>query len=343
MDFVGHVKRVRLTATCVYLCIINYDYILFLRRHLWAISAFALFVIAFFLTDFVTSSSEYDYDKYSVVLFGFAVPADAISKDPIAVRISRHQKLDDTRDLALEAKFHFLRELKKGEAIIRIGGVANANQCQSLTQRAKPLDQDVSKGDEAYFSTYDVDTKMDFSSIPTYNIEPVVGPTAYSSHEVDGTKSPDRWLYLECKLNVRPYAKSFASRSLRFESADLLNGALRLGPFVQPPYVVNVDSFSFEDAFRISGGSVDGVQRADFERSLDVVKAKQFTVYWKDQRQAELRDILLVMVGGIAGLIGACLLEWIRPLAKSDSAGTRGRAAAAAAAARLYQQHRRQK
>jgi hypothetical protein len=311
-------KSARSRATRVYLCVVNYDYILFLRRHLWAISAFALFLIAFFLTELVTSSSEYDYDKYSVVLFGFVAPADAISKDPIAVNISRHKKTDDTGDLELEAEFHFLRELGKGEAAIRIGGVANGNQCQSVTQRNMPLDQNVSKGDDDYFSTYDVDTKMDFSIIPTYKIEPVVGPTAYSSHEVDGTRVPDRWLYLECKLNVRPYAKSFASRSLRFESADLLNGAPRLGPFVQPPYVVNVDSFSPEDAFRISGGSVDGVQRADFERNLDVVKAKHFTVYWKDQRQAELRDILLVAVGGLAGLIGACLLEWIRPLAKSD-------------------------
>lgn len=296
-----------------------------LRRHLWAISAFSLFLIAIFLTRLATSSSEYDFDKNSVVLFGFAAPADAISKDPIVVTISREQKPADrfgiqfdTRDLVLEAEFHFLRELPKGDVIIRIGGVADAHQCQSVTQRAKPLEQDVSKGADDYFSTYDADTKRDFTTVSTYLISPTVGTTAYSAHEVDGTKVPDRWLYLECKLSAKSFAKSFASRSLRFESSDVLSGAPRLGPYVQPAYVVNVDSFSSEDAFRISGGSTDGVHRADFERSLDAVKARHFTVYWRDEKQAGLRDILLVVVGGIAGLIGACLLEWIRPLAKSD-------------------------
>jgi hypothetical protein len=299
------------------------DNIPFLRRHLWAISAVALFLIAFFLTHFATSSSEYDFDKNSVVLFGVVAPAGSISTDPIVVGISRQQKPDDkfgihfdTGDLALEAEFHFRREIQKGGLGIRIGGIADANQCRSVTQRAKPLDQDVSKGDDYYFRTYDVDTKWDVSITPTYKIEPVVGPTAYSAHEIDGTRVPDRWLYLKCRLNVRSFAKSFASRSLRFESADVLNGAPR--PYVQPSYVVNLDDFSPEDAFRISGGSVDGLQRPDLERRLDIVKARDFTVYWKDQRQAELRDILLVVVGGVAGLIGACLLEWMRPLAKSD-------------------------
>lgn len=169
-----------------------------------------------------------------------------------------------------------------------------------------------------YFRTYDVETTQNVSITPIYKIEPVVAPTAYSAHEIDGTRVPDRWLYLECRLNVRSFAKSFASRSLRFESAYLLGGAPGLGPFVQPPYVVNLDAFSLEDAFRIGGGSIDGLQRPDLERRLDIVNARNLTVYWKDERQAELRDILLVVVGGIAGLIAACLLEWMRPFAKSD-------------------------
>lgn len=133
-------------------------YILFLRRHLWAISAVALFLIAFLLTHLITSSSEYDFDKNSVVLFGVGAPADAISTDPIVVSISRGDKPAifragvhvDASVLGLEAEFHFRREIKKGELVIGIGGIADANQCRSVTQRANPLDQGVSKGDDLF-------------------------------------------------------------------------------------------------------------------------------------------------------------------------------------------------
>jgi hypothetical protein len=59
---------------------------------------------------------------------------------------------------------------------------------------------------------------------------------------------------------------------------------------------------------RIKSQVVTPPQKEEISKDGDV------TITWRDEGMADVRDIVLVAVGGLLGIAGACLVEFVKAL-----------------------------
>ena len=117
---------------------------------------------------------------------------------------------------------------------------------------------------------------------------------------------------VECPLSIHPIAVTFAARLFRLKKFETENPAT-IEPEADDVAIVNADfgSLAFEDGFKVSGGSTDGVAIPDYQRGL--AKNTIVDLSWNDSGAAAWHDVTLVVVGALFGLAASCLQEWARP------------------------------
>jgi len=141
---------------------------------------------------------------------------------------------------------------------------------------------------------------------------------------------------VHCKHSLKPYQASFSHRIIRFKYCEVLDIPehkeldkwrsnsrifLKTGPEIRAlgvssPFEIDTRYFSMHEEFKLTGGSA---AKRDFEfvRVADPVGPNVF-ISWSDEARVSQRDGLLIGIGALLGLVGACLLESLRPLIERE-------------------------
>ena len=112
-----------------------------------------------------------------------------------------------------------------------------------------------------------------------------------------------------CDLNLRPFRDTFADRKLRIaERGD-------------PP--ADEDDQNAADGIVVSFSNLEGISDLQlFSETPDdktpqddrlLGSGTEVLAEWRDTRQAQFRDVILVLIGSLLGLAATCVIEWARP------------------------------
>jgi hypothetical protein len=151
--------------------------------------------------------------------------------------------------------------------------------------------------------------------VARYQLAGTLRPISRLTLKLDPTDSPPIGklvgVTLICRVALAPFRRSLTDRRLKFVNfiADSDQD-----PSDELDYILNVSDLADETQFRIAGGTLRDVDLPDEERRIaGTGSADTIIISWKDENRLALRDVLLVLIGGIVGLGAAAALEWLRP------------------------------
>jgi len=118
---------------------------------------------------------------------------------------------------------------------------------------------------------------------------------------------------MSCPISLAPMHDGSVDRSLQIWGWTG-NYAVFTDPqtVVEQSFELDLSDLTDRGAIAVSGGYLSNLGASEMKRAV-TSREKVITIRWRSEASAFWRDALLLAIGALLGVAGACLVEWLRP------------------------------
>ncbi len=118
---------------------------------------------------------------------------------------------------------------------------------------------------------------------------------------------------MSCALSLTPMQDGAVERSIqiRGNSVDTMPSLTNLGDH-DKIVILDLSGLTDRQSIELIGGQRPVTQMSESSRSIS--EHDPLTIRWRSGVAAFHRDVMLLAIGALLGVAGACFIEWLRPL-----------------------------
>ena len=118
------------------------------------------------------------------------------------------------------------------------------------------------------------------------------------------------YITVQCSTSVSPLRTIFTDRDLIVHFPERISPVDKDGVSTRG-FVVDLSEIPNATDIALAGGSEQHTLVSERQRFLE--PGREVRVDWRDAPHTQLRDVPLVLIGGLLGLAATCAIEWARP------------------------------